>query len=271
MDPMSTRFRPLIGITGRRWPASRVATFLPAALHDAEIDVHFTEYPAAIARAGGLPVELTRDAPVAEMLARLDGVVISGGADVDPANYGHAPHARLGQPEPERDDWELAVIAEALRTGVPLLGICRGAQLLQVHLGGALVQHVDLDDGVGHPRFDEQRSVPCHLVEFAAGTLAHSLYGDAIQVNSLHHQTIESVATGLVASGTALDGVIEAVELPGHIALGVQWHPEMLADLDPSLVWLVDAAARRARLPPERRQHPSSAHADSHPPRSSRR
>lgn len=242
--------RPLIGITGRRWPASRVADFLPSALHDAEFDLHFSEYPAAVARAGGLPVELTRDAPVQEMLERLDGVVISGGADVDPSRYGAAPDDNLGHPEPDRDEWELAVIAEALRTDVPLLGICRGAQLLQVHLGGALVQHVDLADGVGHPRFDEPRDSACHVVQFDHGTLAHSLYGDSIEVNSLHHQTMEHPAQGLVPSGHAPDGVIEALELPRQPVFGVQWHPEMLQHLDPSLVWLVERAVEHARSKP---------------------
>ena len=239
--------RPLIGITGRRWPASRVAAFLPSALHDAEFDLHFSEYPAAVAKAGGLPVELTRDAPVADMLERLDGVVISGGADVDPAQYGAPPDADLGHPEPERDAWELEVIAEALRTDVPLLGICRGAQLLQVHLGGSLIQHVELEDGVGHPRFDEPRDIACHVVCFSSGTLAHSLYGDSAEVNSLHHQTIELAADGLVASGVAPDGVIESLELPGRPVFAVQWHPEMLTDLDPSLTWLVEQSTGRAR------------------------
>lgn len=235
--------RPLIGITGRRWPASRVAEFIPSALHSAEFDLHFTEYPAAVARAGGIPVELTRDAPIAECLARLDGVVISGGADVDPSAYGAEPHPNLGRSEPERDTWELDVIAEALRTDLPLLGICRGAQLLQVHLGGRLIQHVGRNEGDGHPRFDEPRNVACHNVRFAPGTLAHRLYGDEYAVNSLHHQVLAEPAAELVVSGVAPDGAIEAVEMPGRRVFAVQWHPEMLDSLDPSLTWLVETAA----------------------------
>ncbi len=239
--------KPLIGITGRRWSAARVAEFLPSALHDAEFDLHFTEYPAAITRAGGIPVGLTRDAPVAECLARLDGVVISGGADVDPANYGAQPSADLGHPEPERDAWELAVIAECLRADIPLLGICRGAQLIQVHFGGSLVQHMGLEEGEGHPRFDEPRNETCHSVGFAAGTLAHELYGDSAEVNSLHHQVLGEVAPGLVASGHAPDGVIETIELPGRPLFGVQWHPEMLLDhVDPSLTWIIKASRQYA-------------------------
>jgi putative glutamine amidotransferase len=232
--------RPLIGVTGRRWPAARLADYLPSALLDAEVDLHFTEYPAAIARAGGIPVELTRDAPVAELLERLDGVVISGGADVDPSFYGAAPEPGLMHPEPDRDAWELAVIAEALRIDLPLLGICRGAQLINVHLGGSLVQHVDLEDGDGHPRFDEPRGVACHVVRFAHGTLAHELYGPERGVNSLHHQTMHNVGASLVVSGRAGDGVAEALEVPGRNVFAVQWHPEMFTStVDPSFAWLV--------------------------------
>ncbi len=241
--------RPLIGITGRRWPTSRLADHLVPAMHDAEFDLHFTEYPAAVARAGGLPVELARDAPVAELLERLDGVVVSGGADVDPSLYGATPDENLGYLEPERDLWELEVIAHAIRLNVPLLGICRGAQLINVHLGGTLVQHVGRDEGVGHPRFSEPRDVPCHLVRFVEGTLAYELYGHEAIVNSLHHQTISDPPAGVVVSGVAPDGVIEAIELRGRPVLGVQWHPEMLTVLDPSLVWLIEQATQRANPP----------------------
>jgi putative glutamine amidotransferase len=235
--------RPLIGITGRRWPASRLAEFLPWSFHDAEFDFHFTEYPAAVTRAGGIPVELTRDAPIAECLARLDGVIISGGADVDPSAYGAERDVNVTVTEPDRDEFELAVIAEALRTDLPLLGICRGAQLLQVHLGGELNQHVTLDDGDGHPRFDTSRHGRCHAVRFSADTLAHRLYGDEVAVNSLHHQTIATPARGLVVSGVSPDGTVEAIEIANHPVLAVQWHPESLIDsVDPSLTWLVETA-----------------------------
>jgi putative glutamine amidotransferase len=235
--------RPLIGITGRRWAASRLAEWLPASFHTAEFDLHFTDYPAAIARAGGIPVELTRDAPVADCLARLDGVVISGGADVDPAHYGATPDPNLGTVEPERDDWELAVIAEAMRIDLPLLGICRGAQLIHVHLGGTLVQHLELSDGDGHPNFDEPRNTACHNVHFTPGTLAHRLYGDEASVNSLHHQVLEAPIPAHVVSARAGDGVIEAIEIPGRPVFAVQWHPESLSErLDPSLSWLIETA-----------------------------
>ncbi len=235
--------RPLIGITGRRWPAARLAAFLPPSFLTAEFDLHFSDYPAAIARAGGIPVELTRDAPIPDCLARLDGVVISGGADVDPSRYGEPPDPNLGTVEPDRDEWELAVIAEAMRTDIPLLGICRGAQLIQVHLGGRLVQHVGLDEGDGHPNFDNSRHETCHNVLFTPGTLAYRLYGAGKAVNSLHHQVLDGPAPGLVVGARADDGNIEAVELPDRPVFAVQWHPESLLDhVDPSLTWLVETA-----------------------------
>ena len=240
--------KPLIGITGRRWPASRLAEHLPASFFTAEFDLHFTDYPAAITRAGGIPVQLTRDAPLADCLARLDGVVISGGADVEPARYGELPDPDLGAVEPARDEWELAVIEEAMRTDLPLLGICRGAQLIQVHLGGKLVQHVGIDEGDGHPNFDQPRNETCHNVLFTPGTLAHRLYGDGKAVNSLHHQVLDAPAPGLVVGALADDGHIEAIELPGRPVFAVQWHPESLTDhVDPCLIWLVETASEFGR------------------------
>jgi putative glutamine amidotransferase len=235
--------RPLIGISGRRWPVSRLAAYIPSALHDAEFDLHFTEYPAGVAAAGGLPVELTRDADVSDMISRLDGLIVSGGADVDPSKYGAAPEDGLGATEPDRDDWELALLRAAIDQKVPVLGICRGAQLLNVLMGGTLVQHVGRDEGDGHPRFEEDRSVAAHHMAAAPGSLTAALYGDSAGVNSLHHQTIGRLGDGLVATGYADDGVVEAMEMPGRPVYAVQWHPEMMQQPDPALVWLIRAAS----------------------------
>lgn len=243
--------RPLVGISGRRWAAKLLADHLVPAMHDAELDLHFTEYGAAVAAAGGLPVQLTRDAPVADVVERLDGLVLTGGADVDPAFYGHDPEPELGHVEPDRDRWELDLLRAALDSGTPVLAICRGAQLANVLLGGTLRQHLELDDGDGHPRFDEHRTLRCHTVAIDAGSLAASLYGPETSVNSLHHQAIGTVAPALVVTGRAPDGTVEVVEAPGHEFLGVQWHPEALAaPTDPAFVWLVDAANRRRQAPP---------------------
>jgi len=238
--------RPLVGISGRRWAARLLAEHLVPAMHDAELDLHFTEYGAAVAAAGGLPVQLTRDAPVADVVERLDGLVLTGGADVDPTFYGHDPEPELGHVEPDRDRWELDLLRAALDAGTPVLAICRGAQLANVLLGGSLRQHLDLTDGDGHPRFGEPRTLRCHTVRLVPGSLAAELYGEETEVNSLHHQAIGAVASSLVVTGRAPDGTVEVVEAPGHAFLGVQWHPEALAaPSEPAFAWLVRTAAAR--------------------------
>ncbi len=209
---------------------------------NAEIDLHYTEYSAALAAAGALPIGLTRDADVCDMVSRLDALVLTGGADIDPSVYGAATTPELGEIEPDRDAWELALLRAALEQNVPVLGICRGAQLLNVALGGTLVQHVGLGDGVGHPRFDDDRSRRFHRVVTIAGSTARAVFGAHLAVNSLHHQVLDDLGGGLVASGHADDGVIEIVELPGRPVLAVQWHPEMLAQPDPAIAWIVDTA-----------------------------
>jgi len=138
--------KPLIGMTGRRWPASALASNVPKAMYDLKFDLHFTDYPASVAAAGGLPVELTRDADVEGILARLDGLILSGGADVEPDRYGHHADENLGAIEPDRDEWELALFREARRLEMPILAVCRGAQLANVFYGGTLNQHIELDE-----------------------------------------------------------------------------------------------------------------------------
>src|ERR1700692_1248798 len=124
--------RPLIGITGRRWAASILGTSIPPAMSGIPFDLHFSDYPRSIALAGGLPVELTRDADVAEMVEPLDGLVLTGGADVDPENYHQAHDANLGVLEPDRDEWEIGLMAAARERDLPVLAICRGLQLVNV-------------------------------------------------------------------------------------------------------------------------------------------
>jgi putative glutamine amidotransferase len=208
-----------------------------------DFDLHFADYPQAIAACGGLPVELARDADVDGVVDRLDGLVLTGGADVDPATYGQDPDPQLGHIEPDRDAWEFALLAAAERRGIPVLCICRGVQLLNVAKGGTLRQHVGVEEGDGHPRFDEDGRSPAHEVEFADGTVAASLYGSHADVNSLHHQVIDEVGEGLKVSGRSPDGAVEAVELVGGKVLGLQWHPELLAKPDPAFQWLVEAAS----------------------------
>jgi putative glutamine amidotransferase len=214
-------------------------------MHGVEFDLHFADYPQAIAACGGLPIELTRDADVEGVVARLDGLVLTGGADVDPAAYGTAPDPDLGAIEPDRDAWELSLLAAAESRGIPVLCVCRGLQLLNVAKGGTLRQHVGEEEGDGHPRFAEDGHDPAHGVDLVAGSLAASLLGPHRDVNSLHHQVVDRVGEGLTVTGRSPDGTAEVLELDGGDVLAVQWHPELLSRPDPTFGWLVESARRR--------------------------
>ncbi|MCS0601921.1 gamma-glutamyl-gamma-aminobutyrate hydrolase family protein [Streptomyces sp. LP11] len=214
--------RPLVGVstyleTGARWGVWELdAALLPAG------------YPRLVQRAGGLAVMLPPDAPAyaPATIARLDALVIAGGPDVDPSRYGAERSPRTGPPAPERDAWELALIDAALTAGVPLLGICRGMQLLNVARGGTLVQHLD-----GHA---ERTGVfGAHPVKPVPGTRYAGLVPHETTVPTYHHQAVERLGTDLIPSAYATDGTVEALELPADHgwALGVQWHPEMGGDL----------------------------------------
>jgi putative glutamine amidotransferase len=238
--------RPLIGISGRRWPASALGTHVPAAMSGIEFDLHFTDYPRSVALAGGLPVELTRDADAAEMVEHLDGLILTGGADVDPEHYDEDPDVNLGATEPDRDAWEIALLAAARKKDIPVLAICRGLQLVNVVFGGTLRQHVELDEGAGHPQWDVDGHEVTHSVNLVEGTLTADLFPNEIGVNSLHHQVVEEVGEGLIVTAKASDGVIEGLETADGRIVAVQWHPELLKKPDPTFVWLVNEASKQS-------------------------
>ncbi|GGZ02590.1 gamma-glutamyl-gamma-aminobutyrate hydrolase family protein [Streptomyces nitrosporeus] len=225
---------PLIGITTYLEPSARWGVWeLPAALLP-------SAYPQMVQRAGGLAALMPPDAPerAGAVVERLDGLVIAGGADIEPGLYGAERDFRTGPPVHERDTWELALFRAALEAGVPVLGICRGLQLVNVALGGTLTQHLDGHTGP----FGKAGVLGEHTVTPVPGTLYASLVPEDASVPTYHHQAVDRLAPGLVASAHAADGTVEAVELPGgQWVLGVQWHPEM-GD-DPRVVQaLVDAA-----------------------------
>ena len=196
--------RPLIGLSGRRWPVERVPLLPQGALHGEEVDLHLSEYPKGISAVGGLPVQLTRDAEPADMVSRLDGLVMTGGADPDPSLYGEDPHPELGEIEPGRDEWELGLIRAALDRRLPMLCVCRGAQLLNIALGGTLVQH--LDESETHALWTTSRTDRCHTVQVSAGSLLSSLYGPIVATNSLH---MKGQATDISLPGRSLRKLYE--------------------------------------------------------------
>jgi len=217
--------RPVIGICAAnesaRWGAWEVL-----------VNLSPRTYSLAVQRAGALALILPPDDVVAEspdeLLDLIDGLMLAGGSDIDPASYGAVPHPETRGTWPERDRFELALTHAALERDMPVLGICRGLQLLNVACGGTLVQH--LPDLVGH---DDHRHTPGvfgdHEVRLQEGTLAARAVGaERTPVKSHHHQGVDELGDGLVAVGWSdADDTIEAVELPGKTyALGVLWHPE---------------------------------------------
>lgn len=229
---------PLIGISGRTKTGAEI-NIQPEVLRDRRIDLYFCDYAQGVLAAGGLPVYLPSDADPSRYAERLDGLLLSGGADIDPSRYGQTPAANLFKPEPARDAYELSLLDSAADNDTPVLGICRGIQVMNVHGGGTLHQDVP-----PHACFDRSPSAIAHEVRFESGSLAASLYGPLRKVNSLHHQTLDTVADGYTVTGRSDDGTVEAIESRDHRWLGVQWHPEMMAerDHDPVFSWLVDAA-----------------------------
>ncbi|MFV0309997.1 MAG: gamma-glutamyl-gamma-aminobutyrate hydrolase family protein [Desertimonas sp.] len=235
--------RPLIGLTGRTCRAGATGGF-PEPMADLMVEIFVEAYARAIHEAGGLPVHLPEFLDPTEFAGRLDGLVLTGGADVDPARYGAPPDPELGALEPDRDRFELGLVDVAMGEDLPILGICRGVQVLNVWGGGTLHQHVP-----AHARWDRDPQLLVDEVAVEVGTRLHALYGGRRRINSLHHQTIDRVANGFIVAARAADGVVEGLEMPGREVLGVHWHPEMLAGRadDPVFAWLVERATARAR------------------------
>ncbi len=231
--------RPLIGLTGGRVHGRDIAGNLDV-LGDSPIDVFYADYSQAVIAAGGIPVFLPLDLDPADAAEKLDGLLMTGGDDIAPDRYGAELGANTHMPEPTRDAYELALLDCAADRLLPTLGICRGLQLLNVHAGGTLHQHVP-----AHAFVDEPGSVEQHIVAIEGDSVLAELYGATTSVNSLHHQSIDQVGPGLRVTATTADGGIEGIEHLELPIVAVQWHPEMLATAatDPIFGWLVDRAA----------------------------
>lgn len=198
-------------------------------------------YASAVSKAGGLPLMLPHEADLAAAyLDRIDGLIITGGAfDVDPALFGATSRHATVTTKDKRTAFELAATRGALERDMPILGICGGEQLLNVVLGGTLIQHIP--DEIENPLAHEQpnpRDEPGHDISIAAGTQLRQIVGtDKLAVNSAHHQAVKTVGPGIVVNATASDGVIEGIEDPRQrFCIGVEWHPEFyLSDGDAAI------------------------------------
>ena len=248
-----TRERPLIGVS--------------ASLHD------FGDYGGVgvqrpLLEAGGLPVTLAQlPEGIDAALEHLDAVVLAPGRDIEPECYGQERHPLLAPTEPRRDAFELELTRGALKRGLPLLGICRGAQMLNVALGGTLAQDVSMlaDEHPSDPGWARWKEVeaaslrgapppahPRHEIEMLPGSiLAAALGVTRIAVNSFHHQAVDRLGEGLVVTAAGEDGIVEAIELAGHAALGVQWELQEEYRIDRRFLavfeWFVTAARGTSR------------------------
>jgi len=211
------------------------------------------DYVRSVERAGALPLVLAPVAPslIPEQLARVQGLVLTGGTDVDPALYGETPDPKLGDVIRERDEFELELTRQALARDLPLLAICRGCQVLNVATGGTLVQDIASHvEGAADHDPERERWETTHEVRLLPGTLlARLLETDRVAVNSFHHQAVKELGRGLVVSArSADDDVIEAIEAPGRrFTLGIQWHPEGFWNQAANFQVLFDALRGEAR------------------------
>lgn len=230
--------KPLIGITCNYSPDSTVGIITAFGLAGQHWHMLANEYIRAIEKIGGIPVIIPVCDDIQTMMdivERLDGLLISGGNDVDPYLYGELITKEVTNLSPQRDQIEMNTVRYAMeKSNIPILGICRGIQLINVAFGGSI--HQDLRKNGYREHF--LSSVPInhfvHSVSLAENSRIHQIIGStSLRVNSFHHQAVNRVANDFVATAFSEDGVIEAIELPGdRYVLGVQWHPEMLFDCE---------------------------------------
>ena len=244
---LSASNNPVIGITTYRQQAKSGVWDVDAAfLHSGYIE--------SVSRANGIAVLLPPQPASPEIADRVldgvDGLIFAGGRDVNPDRYRQTPGEHTDQPDTRRDDWEFALINAALRRELPVLFICRGAQVLNVYRGGTLFQH--LPDVIG--KNDYQRG-EAQLTEMemtvAPGTVLESIVGQSVNGHVYHHQAIDAVGSGLTVSARSADDVVEAIEIDSYpFGVALQWHPEVSSESDGRLFTALITAARTQRSTP---------------------
>lgn len=274
--------KPLIGLSGRRRAGARIRGFPPVFV-DVEVDLYIAHYAQAVHAAGAVAVHVPLDADPADVVPRLDAVLLTGGEDVAACLYadrlheqvydgidpfaertagfdndigsaagtipmlarsggeqGNAPAPAADDSVPLRDAFEIALLDAAVNCGLPVLGICRGPQLINIAAGGTLHQHLP-----AHAATDGPPDATPHTVITVEGSQLRRMYGPEVAVNSLHHQAVDQLGDGYIATAHSPDGIIEGIEHTELPILGVQWHPELMTDAlaDPCFRWLVDNAS----------------------------
>ncbi|MDR6997709.1 gamma-glutamyl-gamma-aminobutyrate hydrolase family protein [Neobacillus niacini] len=214
------------------------------------------DYHRAVERAGGIPflLPVVKDEEAVKQYAALcDGIIFSGGEDIDPHFYGKPPHVKIGFFRTERDEFEIKLFDYYLKTKKPIFGICRGLQIINVACGGTLIQDIpSLKEKEVH--LHEQtipRHLPFHRVKLKKNSWMEGIWGkEDMQVNSLHHQAIEELGEGLAITALADDGIIEAVEGMGHpYLIAVQWHPESMSEKHPEMQELFNQLVEASKNP----------------------
>lgn len=253
--------KPLIGLSGRRRAGARIRGFPPVFV-DVEVDLYIAHYAQAVHAAGAVAVHVPLDADPADVVPRLDGVLLTGGEDVAACLYADRLHEQVydgidpfaeraagfdndkggsnGDSVPLRDAFEIALLDAAVSADLPVLGICRGPQLINIAAGGTLHQHLP-----EHAATDGPPDATPHTVITTEGSQLRQMYGPEVAVNSLHHQAVDELGDGYVATAHSPDGIIEGIEHTELPILAVQWHPELMAEalVDPCFRWLVDNAS----------------------------